>query len=219
VRLDALQDLIFQFQLLFLISHEYTHHVHQRCAGQTSGVWTEFFEEDVGGLDSQAQELDADGYSIYLVLANFVRGGRRPGVLLQLQKQDLSTGEADELLVAGFFIALTSLFCALWPEEARIESIHEFRHPPAPVRIEYAIRIAKMWCAQNHSLPESWFTAERFHALFRAATECVHGKTPQAWDSHIEFLQSAAVAEYDRLLFKRFEAARKGMQSAIIATV
>jgi hypothetical protein len=218
VRLDALQALIFQFQLLFLISHEYTHHVHQHCGGQTPGVWTEFFEKDVGGLDLQAQELDADGYSIYLVLANFVRGGGRLGALLQVQKQDSSTDEADELLVLGFFIALMSLFCALWPEEARMESIQELRHPPTPVRIEYAIRIAKMWCAQNHSLPESWFSAERFNALFRAATECVHGSSPRAWDSHIVFLQSAAGAEYERLLFERFEAGRRDAESTIIAT-
>jgi hypothetical protein len=210
VRLDAVQALLFQFQLTFLVSHEYTHHVHEHVPGeQIGGIWTEFFEEEaIGGLDSQAQELNADGYAIYLVLANFVRGGGRQGALMQLGRPNLLNPDADELLFMCFFVALTGLFCALWPEDIRTDSIGKLGHPPAPVRIEYGIRIAKMWCSQNESLPESWFGAERFNALFRAGVEAIGGTTPGTWDAHIAFLQSDPGAEYNRQLLERFEVIR-----------
>src|SRR5260370_30301493 len=62
---DALQGLLFQIQLDFLVSHEYTHHVHRHFVeGQdaVNGLWTEFLREEMGGtIHLQAQELDADG--------------------------------------------------------------------------------------------------------------------------------------------------------------
>jgi len=58
VRPDALRALLFQFQLSFLVSHEYTHDVHQHCERDKSGmagVWTEFVESEIaGGMESQA---------------------------------------------------------------------------------------------------------------------------------------------------------------------
>ncbi len=99
-----------------------------------------------------------------------------------------------------------------------MDSIYNLGHPPAPVRIEYAIRVAEMWSAQNHSVPDSWFSAERLRAFFHTATQCVHGSAPQAWDTHVKFLQSPAGAEYDRLLLEWFEAVRKGAALAIKAT-
>lgn len=216
-RLEALRGLLFQFQLTFLVSHEYTHHVHQHCSHpKAAGIWSELSGENaVGGLDSQAQELDADGYALYLVLANFVRGAGRDSALAQMGWRDLSNIKGDELLLSCFFLALCGLFCALWHEDFSIASVYNLRHPPAPVRIEYAIRVAEMWCRQNHSVPGSWFNAERFKAFFDTATRCVHGSAPQAWDTHVRFLQSPAGAEYDRLLLERFEAVRKGAELVI----
>jgi hypothetical protein len=218
--LESLRGLLFQFQLTFLVSHEYTHHVHQHCGcPETARIWTEFDEEKaIGNLDSQAQELDADSYALYLVLANFVRGSGREGALAQLARRDLPSKEGDELLLTCFFVALTGLFCALWPENIEVDSIYNLQHPPAPVRIEYAIRVAQMWSAQNDSMPESWFSAGRINALFRAAAECVHGSTPDGWNAHVKFLQSPAGTEYDRLLLERFEIIRKGAESPQTAT-
>ncbi len=133
--------------------------------------------------------------------------------------QDLPSTEADDLLLMCFFVALAALFCALWPDNIQTESIYELTHPPAPVRIEYSIRVAKMWCEQNGSLPESWFSGERFNALFRAATEWIQGSAPPAWDTHIEFLQNAAGAEYDSLSLERFEAIRKRPAESVVTAI
>src|ERR1035441_10397244 len=78
---DSLQGLLFQIQLNFLVSHEYTHHVHGHCVdapGAMAGLWTEFLgDAKNGNLKAQAQELDADGYAIYLALAHLLRRERR----------------------------------------------------------------------------------------------------------------------------------------------
>jgi hypothetical protein len=174
------------------------------------GAWTEFVTgEASGGLESQAQELDADAYAIYLSLANFIRGTGRQSALAQFGRQDLESIQADELLLTCFFLAVTSLFCALWPENIKITSIWQFVHPPAPVRIEYAIRVAQMWCDQNGSVPQSWFGAERFRRLFSVAVDAIGGNPRQQWDAHISFLRSEEGSKYDRRLSERFDAIRK----------
>src|ERR1017187_19373 len=93
LRLDALQTLLFQFQLSFLVSHEYTHHVHKHCGQDEdgkAGIWTEFSRNEMNGnIDSQAQELDADGYAIYLGLTHYLRGAGRQSILAQLGREDL----------------------------------------------------------------------------------------------------------------------------------
>ena len=212
-RPEALQAVLFQLQLSFLVSHEYTHHIHQHLnkgEGGVTGVWTEFLQDETcGSIDSQVEELDADAYAIYLVLARFIRGVGRQSVLSQLGWQDLPSNEADELLLMCFFLAVTAFFCARWPERIAMTSIERLKHPPAPVRIEYAIRVAKMWCGQNRSVPESWFSEERLKSLFRVVAEAIGGTTREVWDAHILFLRSDEGAEYDRQLFERFEAVRQ----------
>ncbi len=212
VRQDALQGLLFTAQIGFLVSHEYTHHIHRHVdedERRIIGAWTEFLQGDAGGsMDLQAQELDADGYAVYLGLANLVRGAARQGALDQLGRQDLQAADADGLLLMCFFLALTAFFCSIWRENIDMTSIEEFRHPPAPVRIEYAIRIAKMWCGQNGSVPQAWFDTDRFRALFHTAAEAIGANTRRAWDAHILFLLSREGAEYDARLSERFQAMR-----------
>lgn len=212
-RAGALHGLLFVVQLSFLVSHEYTHHVHRhidQAPEGTAGLWSEFLRNETnGGIDFQAQEIDADGYALYLGLANLVRGAGRHSALEQLGLQDMPSIDADELLLMSFFLALTALFCALWSENIKMKSIDQLRHPPAPVRIEYAIRIAQMWSDQNGSVPHSWFSAERFQSLFRAAVAAIGGTAQQAWDADISFLRSEEGAKYDRRLSERFEAIRK----------
>jgi hypothetical protein len=210
VRLDALQALFFQFQLSFLVSHEYTHHVHRHCGGLAGGAWDEFNQGKAsGGLDDQAQELDADGYALYLTLANYVRGAARRNALAQVGMQSLTDIEGDQFLLTGFFVALTALFCSLWADDVALASISQAPHPPAPVRVDYAIRVATMWCNQNASLPESWFGAERFRAIYLSATDAIAGGARPQWDMQIAFLKSDEGKTYDRQLSDRFEAARK----------
>jgi hypothetical protein len=214
LRPDPLFLLLFQLQMTFLVSHEYTHHVHRHVGAEASDkAWSEFAQDaNRGGMDRQAQELDADAYAIYLVLGNFIRGGGRRGALAQLGGQELGRLEADALLLNSFFLSLMSLFCARWPRNMKIASVRDLTHPPVPVRIEHAIRVAVMWSEQNESVPQTWFGAERLQALFRAAVDTIGWATPQQWDEHIRFLTSEEGSDYNASLLERSEALRKGKE-------
>lgn len=214
-RLEALRALLFHFELAFLVSHEYTHHVHRHCAS-VDWMWDEIPQEGRrAGLAHQAQELDADGYALYLTLANYMRGAARRNALAQVGVQDQSNSQGDEFLMTAFFVALTALFCSLWPDHISITAIRQLPHPPAPVRIEYAIRVATMWTNQNASVPETWFSAERFQAIYVAATSAIAGGARSQWDMLVTFLRSEEGKAYDRQLLEQFEATRKGAEQAV----
>ena len=210
---DALQGLLFQIQLNFLVSHEYTHHIHRHCVESEAGaneLWTEFLRNETGGtLNSQAQELDADGYAIYLVLTHLLRGERRQSALALLGGADTPRLDGDELLLTCFFLALLAFFCAFWRGGVDMASIYKLRHPPPPVRIKYAIQVTEMWSGQNESVPRSWFVPARLQTLFSAAADAISGTARLEWDAQMSFLRGADGTRYDGQLFERFEAIRQ----------
>ncbi|HWY46703.1 MAG TPA: hypothetical protein VNX70_04940 [Bryobacteraceae bacterium] len=211
--LDELQELLFDIQLHFLVSHEYTHHIHQhgvKTQNQVSGLWTEFGLDTAGdNMISQAEELDADGYAAYLVLTHFLLDGGRASALVQLGQRDISPTEGDELLLACFFLAALAFFCDFWRGGTDMNSIRQLTHPPPPIRITYTIRVAEMWCGQNASVPQSWFTPDRFQELFRAAAEIISENTRRIWDAQMSFFKSTEGAQYDQELLETFEAVRQ----------
>jgi hypothetical protein len=219
VNRDAFHGLLFQIQLNFLVSHEYTHHIHghvlERTRGETD-VWNEFSNHTTSGnLHSQAQELDADGYAEFLVLAHLLRGERRNTALAQCGRAELQGVDGDELLLTSFFLSLLAFFSSFWRGAIDTASIYDLQHPLPPVRITYAIRVAEMWCSQNKSVPHTWFEAARFRELFRTAAETVGGTAREAWDTQIAFLRSADGAEYDRRLGERFESVRRKLNDLV----
>jgi Protein of unknown function (DUF2442) len=213
VNRDAFQGLLFQMQMNFLVSHEYTHHIHGHVPGPNRGeaeVWSEFSNHTTSGnLQSQAEELDADGYAEFLVLAHLLRGERRNTALAQCGRAELQGVDGDKLLLTCLFLSLLAFFCSFWRGATATASIYDLQHPPPPVRFTYAIRVAEMWCGQNKSVPQAWFNAAQFQELFRAAAETVGGTAREAWDTQMAFLHSADGAEYDRRLGERFESMRR----------
>jgi hypothetical protein len=222
VELDALQALLLQIQLSFLVSHEYTHHVHQHCVESRSGaigLWTEFLSDATcGSINSQAQELDADGYAAYVVLTHLLRGEMRQRALAELGQADISDTAGDELLLKCFFLSVLAFFCTLRQGDIDIASVYRFGHPPPPVRIKYMLDVSEMWCGQNGSVPQSWFNPEQLQKLFSAAAEVFAGMTRQTWDAQMSFLSSAEGMQYNQQLFERFETIRKNRDQLVITT-
>lgn len=209
---DELQELLFHIMLYFLVSHEYTHHIHRH--GETNpnvvALWTEFeLDATSGNITSQAQELDADGYATYLVLEHILRGGGREAALAQLGQESLSPTDGDELLLQLFFLAAFAFFCEFWRGNTDMNLIRQFSHPPPPVRITYIIRTAQMWCEQHQCVPPTWFNDQRFQELFHATVEAIREVNPNAWGSDISFMRSAEGEKYDAELFQAFEAVRR----------
>lgn len=218
VRIEAVHALLFQLQLTFLVSHEYTHHVHRDCERDATGMpgfWTEFASDGLsGGMDRQALELDADAYALYLVLANFVRGGGRQGALSQIGKQHLSNVDADSLILGFFLVAVIAFFGERWSENIEMESISRLTHPPAPVRIDFTFRFAEMWCNQNRC---AWFAPERLQEMFGAVVSTYAANTRQGWDAQIAFLRSEAGTKYSQKLLDLFEMVRKGTDIPVLS--
>lgn len=212
INVEALPGFLFQVQLDFLVAHEYTHHIHRHCLGnghEATHIWTELRSDKASGdINCQARELDADSYAAYIVLSHVLRGRRRDSALADLRAPALTDIEADEFLLTCYFLALLAFFCAFWRGPADAVSIYQFTHPPAPVRIKYAIQVAEMWCRQNGSVPQSWFAPARFQELFRAAAQLVEEPIRQTWDAQMAFLRSPEGGRYDEQLFQAFEMLR-----------
>lgn len=214
--LDAgeLQELLFHIQLHFLVSHEYAHHIrhHPTVLTIRTGLWTEFdLDATDGSMKPQAQELDADGYASYLVLAHILRGGGRAALLEQLGRREAADGN-DELLLQLFFLAVFAFFCELWRAGIDMSSVRQFTHPPPPVRITYTIRVAQMWCSQDQSVPTSWFDDKRFQKLFSVAAKVISEVTRVAWDPQMRFFSSSEGLRYDTELLEAFTAVRQGRE-------
>ena len=183
LRPDILWSYLGHIQLLFLTSHEYTHLIHEHSARrEPSGVWTELVPQTAcGSIDSQVEELDADGYAAYLVLAFLLRSPWRQRQLTLLGQENMPAVDCDELIMSCFFLALMAFFRTLWPESTRLP-LDRLTHPPVPVRIDYVIQVAKMWCGHFGHVEQSWFTSPRLQDLFQAAASEGGGTNRQGWD-------------------------------------
>ncbi len=216
---NLLHHALFQLQFDFLLAHEYTHHVHGHCPPQTSGaltVWTEFLRgEENADLEKQAHELDADGYSAYLLLANLLQDENRYASVLQaMGHAEKRSADSDELLFTVFFIVVLNVFCAFWRKRTEVSGLYKLVNPPPPIRINSIIRVAQMFAGQNGPVAETWFHPSRFTGLFRIAAMNIPGTGKQTWDSQIALLKTLEGEKYVRELSEAFEAARKGRPRA-----
>jgi hypothetical protein len=153
-------------------------------------------------MDSQVEELDADGYAAYLVLTFLFRSERRQRALIQLGKAGTSTSNCDDLILSCFLLALMTLFCTLWPESICMP-LDQLTHPPVPVRIDNVIQIAKMWCGQFGILEQSWFTSPRLQDIFGAAASEMDKTASQGWNAQIALLSGSECNQYRNLLFEQ----------------
>jgi hypothetical protein len=105
---DALQIVLFLAMSSFIVSHEYTHHVHGHLSGggADAALFNEILDDgDSGSLEVQAVEVDADRYAAYHVLANMIDGTARSAVeLLKIGAEPANA--QDEVLLSCFVIAV-----------------------------------------------------------------------------------------------------------------
>ena len=203
-RQDLIHALMFRTQLAFVVSHEFTHHVHGHAPQSSLGP--PFFNEvlvgdDTGGLESQAFEIDADGYAVYHVLAHLFDGpGRTQAVEL------LGCGEAqiraqDEVLFASFVMAVGAFLFVQPPGTLDPSKIYKRSHPPQSARMNWIMHAAIGWCQQNRPDLATWITKDRFQMLMRAvaaATWGMNGGTD--WSDQTAFLLSEPGSEYVKKL-------------------
>jgi hypothetical protein len=190
---DALQIVLFLAMSSFIVSHEYTHHVHGHLSGGGSdaALFNEILDDgDSGSLEVQAVEVDADGYAAYHVLANMIDGTARSAV---------------ELLKC-FVIAVGGYLFTRPARALDSVNVYRFSHPPQAARMNCLMQEAMAWCRQNRPGLETWMTLNRFQMLMNASAAAVLGADGGAiWDEQNVFLRSYHGAEYFRQLDTRLK--------------
>ena len=212
---QRLHAILFRIQLSFIISHEYTHHVHGHVAGRE---WESPFSSEIidaglrGNLDQQIWETDADGYAAYHVLANLIGGADRSHAIgvLKLEREDEAI--QDEILLSCFVAAIGAYLFVRPPVSLDETSVYRFTHPPQAARMNSLMNQAINWCKQNRQPLSAWMTPERFEILMRSVAEATWGMNGGTdWSAQVEFFESNAGSEYVRTLEQSLKAYIEGL--------
>lgn len=207
---DKLHVVLFRTQLDFVVSHEYTHHVHGHVARRMSeSIFSNEILDDggTGNLEQQTLEADADGYAVYHVLANLIDGGGRPQAvsLLKLEAEPVSV--QDEVLFSCFVVAVGAYLFVRPPQALDNANIYKLTHPPQAARMNCLMQQGIGWCKQNRSSLEAWMRLDRFQMLMNGVAEATWGMNGgRDWAAQVAFLQSEAGAEYFRKLDRSLKA-------------
>jgi hypothetical protein len=191
---DALRAALFFVELTFLVSHEFTHHVHEHLPAPFSRgleMWREFGNVGSGGsrLEEQAQEADADAYAVYIALNHLIAEGGRAVVGSLFTENAKSDGNADEGLFALFLVAVGAVLFALDANVFDVSRVYTRQHPPEALRMNYVMHSAKSWRNQNRPLLERWISLEIFQTAMAAVAEALFGPAGRTnWSEQTRFL-------------------------------
>jgi len=201
---EQIHVVLLQTQLSFVVSHEYTHHVHGHVIPRGSDS---IFPNEIldchasGSLRQQAQEVDADGYAVYHVLAHLIDGERRPTAARLLGHEAASDAVQDEALFSSFVAAVGAFLLVCAPATVDSDRVYKLQHPPQAARMNFVMQYAIRWCTQNRRRLETWTTIARFQMLMSAAAVATWGMNGgRDWGAQTAFLQSSHGSEYVRQL-------------------
>jgi hypothetical protein len=200
----------------FVSAHELGHHVHGHLGLPTrsaTAVRKEFSVASGGShLASQAEEVEADGYAVHMVLGNMLRGGPRAHAAQLLGGAEDQPG-IDETLLRVFMAAVVCFFHAVHqPFDAG--KVDERSHPFELSRINTVITDMHGWCAGQEPTFPQWPDVPQF-VEFGATLRGVLRATgiEDHWDDQSRFVQCKAGQDYRVRLYEEREALRARMES------
>lgn len=195
---NAIHALVFQTQLMFVVSHEYTHHVHGHLSKTPGTVLGDNASQSVedGSLPEQVIEIDADGYAVFHVLAHLIAGEGRLQAIAMLGCDRSDTAQ-DTRLLSLFVIALGAFLFVRPPVVVDQANILKLKYPPQSVRMDFIMRNAVRWIRQNRPHLELWITPDKFQMLMRIAAGAVRGMNGgKDWEQQVNFVKSESGSEY-----------------------
>jgi hypothetical protein len=201
-RKEAILTVMFQHQLIFLVLHEWTHHVH----GHLPHLETGFFEEimtsgNVGNLKSQAFEIDADGYAVYFALSHLMNGPRREQAINLLACEHAQPDMQDRVLFLSFVMAIGAMLLVLSPRSFDFSKCYTLTHPFPAVRMDWIMRRASNWCEQNDKATLVPMSQSTFQALMVVVEKASSQVSPaNDWREQGEFMKSPFSSGYRREL-------------------
>ena len=201
---EAIAAVLFTTQLAFVVAHEFAHHDrgHFPHPDSPANVWMEIMPgRTAGSLRLQAQEVDSDGWAVYLVLSHLMLGQRREGTRDLLNLQAAIDNSADEILLSSFILAIVAVLSVFPRDVFDKYTLSRLTHPPQAARMNEIMRNVRSWCQQNRPALGAWMTLERFQGLMRAARQAISESNVSGdWSQQTEFFLTEAGAEYFRQL-------------------
>jgi hypothetical protein len=156
---------------------------------------------DDGNLEAQAQEIDADGYAAYHVLAHLIEGERRSQAVSLLKREQENVRVQGEALFSSFVVAIGSFLFVRPPISIDSSRIYGLTHPPQAARMNWIMHNAIRWCKQNRPELEGWMTRDKFQILMSAVATATWGMNGgNDWRAQTAFLQSVDGNVYIRRL-------------------
>jgi hypothetical protein len=198
----------------FVSAHELGHHVHGHLGLPTRSamaVRKEFSVASGGShLVCQAEEVEADGYAVHMVLGNMLRGAPRTHAAQLLgMAEDQSC--LDETLLRAFMTAVVCFFHAVHqPFDAG--KVDEQSHPFELSRINTVITDMHGWCADQEPKLEQWPDVPQFAELGGTLRQILRDTgIEDHWDDQTRFLQCQAGLDYRGRLYAERKTLRTRM--------
>ena len=182
----------------FIVAHEYTHIVHGHICTPVAAFFANEIQETASrmSLKNQIEELVADGYSIYHVLANLFDSGRHTAIGA-LEGESLEVSTQDQILLCLAIVAVAAYLFKRPLPRLTVTNIYRNSHPPQIVRMDLVMQEAKNWCSQNRPELREWMDPARFHKLIDAVTEATLGLTSaQVAGEQAAFMKSCDGKKY-----------------------
>jgi hypothetical protein len=191
---------LFRTLLNFVVTHEYTHHVHGHLllVGSNPTFHDEILLGDnTGSLGQQALEVDADGCAAYHVLANLIDGGMRSQAV-SLLGIEAETSHVQERVLLSCFVIATGAYLFLRPIAAIDKTtIYGLPYPPQVARMRCLMEYVIAWCNQNRPDLAAWIDLDQVQILMNAAVEATLATAGDSvWGAQAAFLQSPDGKEY-----------------------
>jgi hypothetical protein len=169
-----LEVVLFWNLMNLVITHEYTHHIHghvKRALGKAK-----FFNEfdsnqtDTEKMFRQAEEVDADGFGTYQVLANALDTGLRDDNVRFLRLEGLSAEEIDKMFLLFHVLVACAQFSINGLVDVRTENPRTKEHPIQACRLDFLMRHTKLWCEPNRPNLVDDITQETFSKVMEAVS-------------------------------------------------
>lgn len=213
-RREAIAAAFTRMQLMSVVAHEWSHHVHGHVpVGEDGALFDEFGGND-GNFDFQARELDADGYAAWLVLANTLESPERQSLLELIECSEQMAERQDDCLLAFFFCATAAQLLSR-PFVSVVERPVQLRtHPPASLRMNSVIHHALGWLQMYRPmLLKRTPLAEIGRYVQVVEREMASFNGGVTWRDDVEFLKSAEGQIYTTTLNDKIAALKVEIQA------
>lgn len=195
--IGKLKASFFEAQFLFVIAHEYTHHVHGHVPINEPELLFLSESTNDGSVAQHAKEADADMYATFNLLPNIFNGELRKDVIDALCVDEQPRDVQDEALLSFFVVTVAGLFFALPHPHFESTKVCNSDHPPRIARLHYILWQATGWCGIHLTKTAAWMSSfaeghVRFKVLFDAVSVALRGMDGHAaWEEEISYLLSA----------------------------